>query len=336
MENISRQDKLLQLIMDLGGEGDRQTINPKIPDYWDLREDDKEIELPQKRPYYWHRADSQCQGLKLKGFLELAGGIWKVTSEGKIYLIKKGLYKETEVAKNRISQQESINRKKKLLQLLFENQDKVCDKVLINDLFPEYYPISDNERELDAQGHPKYWKTIAGMLSFMKGDLVNNPRSGVWELTKKGLKEINPPLPEKEFYKPFAEWMSQNLLCDTKVCSNKRIKSRGQNANPDVIGTNNNQEKIAIEIKSSENSRNIFSGLLQALSYKLFSHQSYLVVPKTVDDSSRLVLLAKRSGIGLIEFDNTSSSNPHFTIVVEALKNEPDKDYYEAFLEALK
>lgn len=92
MKELTRKDALLKLIMDLGGEGTRPEINERIPEYWTLREDDKEIEPIPQKPYYWHRADSYRQQLKDRyGFLNLINGIWKVTPEGKEYLVKQGL-----------------------------------------------------------------------------------------------------------------------------------------------------------------------------------------------------------------------------------------------------
>jgi len=324
-EMLTRKDALLKLIMELGGEGTRQEINEKIKpsQCWELREDDEKIEDSTQKPYYWHRADGVRQGLKDKdGFLTLDENIWKITQEGIEYLKKEGLYEEKII--KRLSKDEGKIRQFAVMKLLYENRNKTCNKGLIHELFPKYYRVTDDEYEDDAEGNPKYYKTVAGVLSYLKTqNKADNPKHGKWELTNEGIKELNPPLDEKEFYEPFKQWMNDNLKCEKVViCADNR--KGGKYVNPDLIGEKDN-ETISIEIKSKYD---LFVGILQSLCYKLNCHKSYLVIPQTADELVKIEALAKRNGIGLILFDNTSSENPQFKICLEARKDEPE--VYEA------
>ena len=326
MKNLSRKDAMLKLIMDLGGEGTRQEISKKIHEYWELTDEDKTIEPIPQKPYYWHRGDSCRQVLKDKdGFLDFAGGVWKITPKGIDYLKQQGFYEEKEI-KSRLSKEEGKHRQIAVMRLLYENQDKICNKAFINNLFPEYYPLADSEYENDAEGYPKYWKTVAGVLSYLKiQNKANNIKHGVWQLTKEGIKELKPPLAEKTFYEPFKKWMSENLQCNAEICANNRRK--GYYTNPDLVG-HKDDVKITIEIKSSENINDCLKGLVQALCYRSFSNQAYLVVPRGTEDFERLSKLAESLGIGLVVFDNTSSTNPNFKIIFEAKReNIKDKDF---------
>lgn len=91
MKFKSRKEALLKLFIDIGGEGDRELINSKVPDYWDIEDKEFEIEFGVGKPLYWHRAASTSQQLKDKdGFLENPErGVWKITEVGKNYIIKK-------------------------------------------------------------------------------------------------------------------------------------------------------------------------------------------------------------------------------------------------------
>jgi len=315
VKKLSRKDAVLKLIIDLGGEGTRKEINEKIPDYWDLRDDDEAIEEISQKPYYWHRADSMRNVLKdTYKYLSLADNIWKITQEGMEYLKENGLC-EAKVVKIRLSKEEGRLRRIALMKLLWENKDEICNKSFIYNLFSKYYPVLENERT-NEKGKPKYWKAVDGAIAYLKTqNKIENPTHGVWQLTTEGEKELNPPLAEKEFYEPFKQWMSENFQCKVEICANSRRK--GSYTNPDLKGSHNSTT-ITIEIKSSENISACLKGVVQALCYQEFSNQSYLVVPRTAESLKRLSKIAERLGIGLIVFDNTSSINPNFKIVFKA------------------
>ena len=229
MDNLSRKDALLKLIMDLGGEGTRQEINKKIEigDYWELTEDDLVIKEKSKQPTFWHTSASICSG-------------W----------------------------------------------------------------ASNN----------KY--------------LLNDKDERLWRLTEKGenylLKKLGLPAGESKLYDPFAKWLQEKGY-SAIAFGNERLKQE-RRANPDVLGVNNNKEVVAAEIKISNYYNNLFEGLMQAISYKLFSHFQYLVIPKT-KDIEKLTALARRTGVGLI----VVNENKKFENILEATKDEPERNDYEFY-----
>ncbi|MEM3829533.1 MAG: hypothetical protein QXP36_10020 [Conexivisphaerales archaeon] len=77
----TRKDSLLRLINDMNGEGRHRDFCNKIRDYWELT---KEEENNEKKLF--NHVASVEQVLKREKFLELKGGVWKLTEAGKKYL----------------------------------------------------------------------------------------------------------------------------------------------------------------------------------------------------------------------------------------------------------
>jgi len=84
----TRKDSLLRLISDIGGEGTREQINAKVPEYWELADEELKIEKGGRKPLYWHHVASVCQPLKDRDhYLENPKrGVWKISEAGKKYL----------------------------------------------------------------------------------------------------------------------------------------------------------------------------------------------------------------------------------------------------------
>lgn len=84
------------------------------------------------------------------------------------------------------------------------------------------------------------------------------------------------------------------------------------------------------------------SGLItsfgQACAYRIFSHKTYIVIPKNSsgNDKSRLESLCLISGIGLIFFDSTNIQNPQFEIRVRPLRHEPDMFYVNRYMKQIE
>lgn len=76
-----RKDSLLRLISDMGGEGKHRDFCSRIRNYWDLTEEEKDNEGK-----LFHHVASIEQALKTAKFVELKGGIWKITEAGKKHL----------------------------------------------------------------------------------------------------------------------------------------------------------------------------------------------------------------------------------------------------------
>jgi len=146
---------------------------------------------------------------------------------------------------------------------------------------------------------------------------------------------------EKDFYRPFAEW----LLHETEECTKAvplGASSFGTKwGTPDVIGILQKKrtdpvefppEIVSAEIKTDD--RDLITAFGQACAYKLFSHKSYLVVPKSAsrEDIDRLDSLCLVLGIGLVLFNNASPLKPDFEIRVRPAKHAPDMYYVNANL----
>lgn len=215
---------------------------------------------------------------------------------------------------------------------------------------PEGVRYSELARRI--QEHGTFNKnTISGStwdLDTLYPDKVYKPDRGVFRLLK--FKEDVPSQPdemqvrhvqkgkarsakEADFYKPFAEWLVNELEeCTTAIELGGNI-FRDKWGTPDVVGVRESKrsdivqfptEIISAEIKTDSNG--LITAFGQACAYKIFSHKSYIVVPNSslTEDITRLDTLCRQFGIGLILFDSTSSEDPKFEIRARAVKHEPD------------
>ncbi len=141
---------------------------------------------------------------------------------------------------------------------------------------------------------------------------------------------------EGNFYQPFADWLVNDLEECTKAIALGGNRFRDKWGTPDVIGIREPRKsdiiKPATEIVAAEikiDTGNLITAFGQACSYKLFSHKSYIVVPKDSpeEDIARLDTLGRIFGIGLILLDPNNPKEPHFEIRVRATKHEPDMFY---------
>lgn len=150
---------------------------------------------------------------------------------------------------------------------------------------------------------------------------------------------------EEDFYDSFAKWLVDDLEECTKAISLGGNKFKDKWGTPDVIGVNTSRasdiikkptEIVSAEIKSDSNG--LITAFGQACSYRLFSHKSYIVVPKNSsgEDLGRLDGLCQIFGIGLILFDPRNVSEPNFEIRVRALRNEPDMFYVNKNLKEIE
>jgi len=77
----TRKDSLLRLINDMGGEGRHRDFCNRIRNYWKITEEEDNNEKK-----LFHHVASIEQALKSEKFLELKGGIWKISEAGKKHL----------------------------------------------------------------------------------------------------------------------------------------------------------------------------------------------------------------------------------------------------------
>jgi hypothetical protein len=142
------------------------------------------------------------------------------------------------------------------------------------------------------------------------------------------------------FYQPFADW-----LIDQEVCN--KAFPLGHNwfhdkwGTPDVIGTRKKQpldiidfppEIVSAEIKTVSHQLVVAYG--QSCAYTVFSHKTFLMVPRESDrdDILRLVSLCELSGIGLIVFDRSSPEQPDFETRVSPRKHESDMYFTNKYM----
>lgn len=172
--------------------------------------------------------------------------------------------------------------------------------------------------------------------------LIYKPKRGLYR-HKQFQEKIEPesvPSPEKtceeKFYQPFADWLVDDLEECTKAIPVGGNKLKEKFGTPDVVGIFRPNyddiigfpmEIVSAELKTSTDG--LITAFGQACSYKLFSHKSYIVVPRTAlpEDIGKLESLCLICGIGLILFDPDSPANPDFQIRTRAVKHDPDMFY---------
>ena len=150
---------------------------------------------------------------------------------------------------------------------------------------------------------------------------------------------------EEDFYEPFANWLVNEIEECTKAIPLGGNKFKDKWGTPDVIGKWEPREsdiiKVPKEIVSAEmkiDTYNLITAFGQACSYKLFSHKSYIVIPKnsSQDDISKLDALCLIFGIGLVLLDFTNPKDPQFDIRVRPIKHEPDMFYVNKYMKLIE
>jgi hypothetical protein len=173
---------------------------------------------------------------------------------------------------------------------------------------------------------------------------VYKPARGLYRHTSfRGTDE--PPKPpktsEEAFYEPFAKWLVEDSEECTKAIALGGANFRDKWGTPDVIGLRKSRPsdiiKSDIEIVTAEvkaDAAALITAFGQACAYKLFSHKSYIVIPKTSpeEDRARIESLCLIFGIGLVLFDEAHPDEPGFEIRVRPVKQEPDTFYVNRYM----
>jgi len=221
----------------------------------------------------------------------------------------------------------------------------------------EATPLGIQYSELVAQLHVAFPEdphgTITGTiwnLDARQPDLIYKPSRGLFRLTRyqetaAPIQASVPPTTaqtpqgsprEIAFYEPFADFLVNDLEECTKAIALGGNRFGGKWGTPDVFGIFRSREsdivKTPLEVIVAEvktDTLQLITAFGQSCAYKLFSHRSYLVVPREAqpEDIGRLDSLCTIFGIGLILFDATQSENPAFQIRVRAARHEPDAFY---------
>jgi hypothetical protein len=150
---------------------------------------------------------------------------------------------------------------------------------------------------------------------------------------------------EEDFYQPFADWLVNEVEeCSAAIAlGGNRFKDKWQT--PDVVGklepsrsdiVTYETEIVSAEIKLDDGASVTAFG--QACSYKLFSHKSWLVVPKSSgdEDIARLDSLCRILGIGLVLFDSAKPDDPDFTIQTRPVRSLPDMFYTNKYMKLIE
>ena len=151
-----------------------------------------------------------------------------------------------------------------------------------------------------------------------------------------------PKVKEEDFYRPFAEYLKNDLDEVTTVASLGGSVLKTKWGTPDVVGVYKSlasnlikfqPEIVAAEIKSDPQAPVVAFG--QAVSYRLFAAKCYVVMPNTISDEdlSRLEALCMLFGIGLVVFTPDPKA-PDFSIRVRA-RFSPDMFYVNEFARRL-
>ena len=159
-------------------------------------------------------------------------------------------------------------------------------------------------------------------------------------------REESTPNREDDLYEPCAAFFREFFDEITNIeplGGNKNVYKWGT---PDVVGVISQASDeyfqfptqiIAVEIKNTPSG--YWEALGQAVTYRLFAHRTYVVVPKTPTKSSdefqRLETLCALFGIGLFTFDRDSSPLD-FQPRVPAQTTTPDIYYVRDFLDKLR
>ncbi|MBI5857144.1 MAG: hypothetical protein HZB42_05805 [Sphingobacteriales bacterium] len=205
-------------------------------------------------------------------------------------------------------------------------------KVLEHD--PSFKPntISGATWDLDVTYPDKVYKPDRGVFRLLKfkENIITQPDQ---QQTTSIIKNRRKFIKEEDFYKPFADWLVNELEECTSAIELGGNIFRDKWGTPDVVGVRESKrsdiiqfptEIISGEIKTDSNG--LITAFGQACAYKVFSHKSYIVVPNDsqIEDITRLDTLCRQFGIGLILFNNQNPEDPNFEIRARAVKHEPD------------
>lgn len=193
---------------------------------------------------------------------------------------------------------------------------------------------------LDATHPDRVYKPVKGLFRLIKfrepAAPETNPESGMSPLAK---------IREDAFYPLFADWLKNEIEDVTHAIALGRNVFRDRWGTPDVIGKFESRRSDVIKgptsIVSGEikaDTAGIVTGFGQACMYLLFSHKSYLVIPKQTpeEELARLDSLCQIFGLGLVVFNPTNTASPDFRLVVRPVKHEPDLFYTNRYMKRVE
>ena len=232
----------------------------------------------------------------------------------------------------------------KAIEILKSNPDGIRYSILVRKISQEFPEIPVNTIHgtvwnLETRVPNEVYKPARGLfrhVEFKEEEICEEEQKPPLEIEK---------IKEEDFYESFANWLVNELEECTKAIALGGNRFRDKWGTPDVIGKREPRRsdivKAPTEIVSAEikaDRRDIITAFGQACSYKLFSHKSYIVIPKnsSQDDISKLDALCLIFGIGLVLFDNSNPNDPQFEIRVRPLRHEPDIFYVNKYMKLIE
>lgn len=197
--------------------------------------------------------------------------------------------------------------------------------------------------DLDKRFPDKVYKPVVGIFRAVK--FRDLPESNENDSTFSKIDNTKNKTLEEDFYQPFADWLKNVTEECTKAIKLGGNKFKEKWGTPDVIGIREPNKwdiiQFPVEIVSAEvklDPNNLITAFGQACAYRLFSHKTYLVVPKESQESdkARLDILCQLFGLGLVFFDSGNSDLPNFEIRVRPIKQEPDMNFVNENLGKIK
>lgn len=179
----------------------------------------------------------------------------------------------------------------KALELLMKDSSGIRYSELVRKIHEEFpdIPIKTiyaTVWNLDTQVPEKVYKPARGLFRHMRfrEEGVSEEEHIPSPVTPHVL--VTPHVSEEDFYRPFADWLVNELEECTKAIPLGGSKFKDKWGTPDVIGIREPRKSDIIkpptEIVSAEvklDVANLITAFGQACAYKLFSHKSYLVIP---------------------------------------------------------
>jgi Uncharacterized protein conserved in bacteria len=210
-------------------------------------------------------------------------------------------------------------------------------------------------RRLIQEKHPdQNENTIQGNIWKLDQDFpseIAKPEKGLFkwiddDISVSDQKDIeSQQIREDKFYQPFADYLTKDLGECTEAEPIGGCMFGKKWGTPDVMGIEKSgaldilkfTQIVSAEIKTNTSNDNLIIAFGQACAYKLFSHKTYLVIPKgsNADDLARMDSLCFLHGIGLIHFNSGNPDSPDFEIRHRAAQHEPDLFYTNNYVRVL-
>jgi len=191
--------------------------------------------------------------------------------------------------------------------------------------------------DLDARIPEKVYKVARGLFRYI-------PYREVQAVTEAETK-LPSVIREENFYPSFADYLKNELEEVTKAIPLGGNAFRDKWGTPDVIGIEKSMpsdivrhEVVIVSAEIKTDTSGLITSFGQACAYRIFSHKTYIVIPKnsSEEDKSRLESLCLIYGIGLIYFNSSNTENPQYEIRVRPLKFEPDMFYTNKYMKIIE